>query len=171
MSKAFTVIHWHSQETPGKFCQEKVSFQGFSWAFSDLALCPFSRCSQLLAQPGPGVHLGFPRPCLCHYLCEYVTPRFLGEEEAPDILGVRLCSGHAFFSVGQLDFFPWYQFSPMCRNQKLGAIDSGHYFNLHSAWSVSFLQVNLVFFLLVLWILKKKLSSLNTEVSTIQNIR
>ncbi|XP_036736001.2 adhesion G protein-coupled receptor E3 isoform X1 [Manis pentadactyla] len=33
------------------------------------------------------------------------------------------------------------------------------------------ISVNLVFFLLVLWILKKKLSSLNTEVSTIQNIR
>ncbi|XP_072643060.1 adhesion G protein-coupled receptor E3 isoform X3 [Canis lupus baileyi] len=31
--------------------------------------------------------------------------------------------------------------------------------------------VNLVIFLLVLWILKKKLSSLNSEVSTIQNIR
>ncbi|KAK2506550.1 hypothetical protein MC885_015302, partial [Smutsia gigantea] len=31
--------------------------------------------------------------------------------------------------------------------------------------------VNLVFFLLVLWILKKKLSSLNTKVPTIQNIR
>ncbi|XP_077715754.1 adhesion G protein-coupled receptor E3 isoform X3 [Canis aureus] len=31
--------------------------------------------------------------------------------------------------------------------------------------------VNLVIFLLILWILKKKLSSLNSEVSTIQNIR
>lgn len=49
--------------------------------------------------------------------------------------------------------------------------DTVHYFNLRSAWSVSFLQVNLVLFLLVLWILKRKLSSLNSEVSTIQNIR
>ncbi|XP_006918852.1 adhesion G protein-coupled receptor E3 [Pteropus alecto] len=33
------------------------------------------------------------------------------------------------------------------------------------------ISVNLVFFLLVFWILKRKLSSLNSEVSTIQNIR
>ena len=46
-----------------------------------------------------------------------------------------------------------------------------HYFNLHYSWSASFLQVNLVFFLLVLCILKRKLSSLNSEVSTIKNIR
>ncbi|KAB1259550.1 Adhesion G protein-coupled receptor E3 [Camelus dromedarius] len=48
--------------------------------------------------------------------------------------------------------------------------DIVHY-NLYSTWSMSFLQMNFIFFLLVLWILKRKLSSLNSEVSTIQNIR
>ncbi|KAG8521284.1 Adhesion G protein-coupled receptor E2 [Galemys pyrenaicus] len=31
----------------------------------------------LLAQTESGIHLGFPRPCLCHYLCEYVVPMML----------------------------------------------------------------------------------------------
>lgn len=36
---------------------------------------------------------------------------------------------------------------------------------------VGFLQINLAFFLMTFWILKNKLSSLNSDVSTLQNTR
>uniref|UniRef100_A0A8C9DXG9 Adhesion G protein-coupled receptor E3 n=1 Tax=Phocoena sinus TaxID=42100 RepID=A0A8C9DXG9_PHOSS len=62
--------------------------------------------------------------------------------------------------------------SAASRPQLYGTRDHGHsHLNLYSTWSVSFLQVNFVLFILVLWILKRKLSSLNSEVSTIQNLK
>lgn len=97
-----------------------------SCAFSDLSLCPFSHCSQLLAQPGPGIHLEFPWPCLCHYLCEFVAPGFPTEEEALGMLGARQHKGHTFSPLYELIFPPATNSIPRAGRWELCAIYSGH---------------------------------------------
>ena len=238
MIKACIVTSWHFQETLEKFSvRKRCHFMSISCAFFDLPSCPFSHCSQMLAPPGPEIHLGFPWTCLCHFLCEWIRG-----SSVPDLsgsarhAGCRIAQGTHIFSVIWFDFSICYQFKSMCREVgvvcnlqqtwyilfngfsiffsiialqcfvnfyctakwishiyiyislpfwvslpvrrphcalqyvTINWIDMIH-FNLYSPWSVSLLQVNFVFFLMVFWILKRKLSSLNSEVSTIRNIK
>lgn len=151
--------------------RKRCHFISISCAFSDLSLRPFSHFSQLLARPETEIHLGFPRPRLCHYLCEWIcgsdVPKKKHQTWVQDSTRDICFLGCMIWFFHLLPIQTHVQGGRSCVQFTVDIV----HLNLYSTWSVSFLQVNFVFFILVLWILKRKLSSLNSEVSTIQNLK